>query len=544
LSAKDLLNGFLKSRFNIQTADHRETTIYKIFDEKSHQYLQLCLLNNIIIASYNKSLIEASIDEASNHNNNSNEHFYQIYDKLNGDGLLRFYIIYQQLNDYTNQLLTNPDPDIAQLGKSLYVTGLALNIDNDNLIRCEGYTNYNDTIPSSLRAIAKSGTGKTGLADVLPIQTATSFSFGFDRFTDYFDNMMVNMKDIPKQYNEYQSTIKKVESYLKIDIRKNVMSWIGDEAAMVQFPPMGLGKDNEFAVFLKSRNINDAKENLGFIAERIRKRTPVKFDQVEYNGYYINYLSMKGFFRMILGKYFQKLDKPYYTYIGDYVVFSNHPQTLKVIIDGMVNPSLLKSLPDYTSFTKNFSRHSNILMIVNTVNFIKSIQGSINASTLEDLQKNKEYINCFPFIGFQLEHDQSIFKTKLYVKFQNNEIVKDTTKIQSTDTISGNLPDTVKTDVTEQQKEEISMMLKAVDDYIPDDVNSTIYHESYSNGQIKVEFELKDGFRSGSYKEYYENGKLKIKGQYKKDHKDGTWKFTDKDGKLIQKVKFIDGKRE
>ncbi len=540
LTIKNFLNGVLDSKFNVKNYEYNALTVYKIDDTKTQQTLHLYFKHNLMVASYSQKLIEKSIDQVDHPKLTEDKNFLDIRDRIKGEGLLRFYVNYAQLDNYTNGMLTAPDSDIRQISKSLFYTGLALNIENDNLIRCEGFTNFNDSIISSIRAMSKSGSGRTGLAEVLPIQTASSVSLGFDRFTEYFDNLMDNMKEVKKSYNEYQANIKQAETFLKIDVRKNIMSWIGDEAAMVHLPPMGLGKNNEFAVFLKTRDLDDAKKNLDFVMNQVRKRSPATFEQVEYNGYFINYLSMKGFFRMLLGKYFQKLEKPYFTYIGDYVVFSNHPQTLKVIIDGFAKKQLLTNLPDYKAFVSTFTRSSNFLMLINTSQFLQSLHGSVNASTWSEFQKNKEYIVSFPYMGFQLDKDGSLFKTRFNVAFTGmalpplETIIPDSANLTDTDTVKVTKASDVKADITK--------MLTQAEDYIPDDIKAPEYKENYDNEQLKVIFVLRDGFRHGDYKEYYENGSIKIKGQYRRDHKDGVWKIYSTDGKLIQKVKFNDGK--
>lgn len=540
LPAKDALNGILSAKFKMHIYSYKGVSIYQIQDSKSKSVLHIGIVHNLLIASYNQRLIESSIAQIDDPQLSKDEHFISLHNKLSGDGILRFYINYAELDNYTNGMLSSPDQNIKQLSTSLFYTGLALNIDGDNMIRCDGYTNFNDTITSSLRAMINSGNGKTGLADVLPKNTSASVSLGFDRFTEYFDNLMNNLKEVPKSYSEYQSAMKQAESYLKIDVRKNLMSWIDDEAAMVYLPPMGLGKNNEFAVFLKTRNLNDAKKNLDFVAERIRKRTPAKFEKIEYEGYEIHYLAMKGFFRLLFGKYFQKLEKPYFTYIGDYVVFSNHPQTLKVLIDGVVKNNLMANIPGCKNFTGNFSRHSNVFILVNTASYVESLQGSVNASTWGDLQKNHDYIKSFPFLGFQLEKDGSLFKTKLYIQFKGDDAKEaEIALIDSTDTKNN---DTLSSHVSDENRSQVSVLLDKVDGYIPDDVNSKKYIEKYSNGKSKVEIELKDGFRHGDYYEYYDNGNYKIKGSFKHDHRDGTWKIYSDDGKLLQKIKYEDGK--
>jgi hypothetical protein len=240
---------------------------------------------------------------------------------------------------------------------------------------------------------------------------------------------------------------------------------------------------------------------------------------------------------LLFGKYFQKLEKPYFTYIGDYVVFSNHPQTLKVIIDGFAKKTLLSNSDAYKSFTGNFSRKSNVFMLINTSQFLHSMQGTMNASTYAGLESNREYIVSFPYMGFQLEKDGSFFKTRFYVQFRKDQgdpdAVPNDIVVDVSDSIS----------ITDQAKEEIDAMLTKVDSYIPDDLSKSVYKENYSNGKVKVEMELKDGFRHGDYTEYYDNGETKIKGEYKKDHKEGTWKLYSENGKLLQKIKFENGKR-
>jgi hypothetical protein len=537
LTFQKYLKGLISKRFEVKDYPHDGSTVYKLVDTKSEMIIYLSFLKNLMVASFSSKLVEASIEQFDKPLLANDKNFLDIHSKVKGEGLFQIYLNYNQVDDYTNGMLSSPDPNIKQLSKSLFYTGLAFNIDKDNMIRCDGYTNFNDSVVSSFRAMINSGDGKTNMADVLPAQTASSVSLGFDRFTEYFDNMMSNLKETPKSYNEYQSNIKKAEDFLKIDLRKNIMSWIGDEMAMVHLPPMGLGRSNEFAVFLRVRDMDDAKENLDYVMSQVKKRTPAKFDEVEYNGYNIKYLSIKGFFRLLFGKYFQKLEKPYFTYIGDYVVFSNHPQTLKVIIDGFAKKSLLSNSDAYKYFTGNFSRKSNVFMLINTSQFLHSMQGTMNASTYAGLESNREYIVSFPYMGFQLEKDGSLFKTRFYVQFRKDQgeagVAATDVDLDASDTIS----------VTDQAKEEIEAMLIKVDSYIPDDLSKSVYKENYSNGKVKVEMELKDGFRHGDYAEYYDNGESKIKGQYKKDHKEGTWKLYSENGKLLQKVKFENGKR-
>ncbi len=546
LPVKDFINGFLED-YKIVTSSFEGQDIHQLRSKKENQIIYLSFLNNILLASFSKELIESAILQLKNPGLARDFNFFAIRERVKEKGLFRFYISYAQLDDYLNTMLVSANPNIRQLSKSLLYSGLAFDIKGGNLIACEGYTNFNDSIVSAFRAMIRSGSGKTDLPDVLPQQTASSVSLGFEKFTVYYDNLLANLQEVPKSYAENEATIKQIEKYLKIDIRKNIMDWIADEVAMVHIAPMGLGRDNEFAIMLKTKNINDARENLDYVMKQIKKRTPVKFQEVEYKGYVINYLSMKGFFKILLGKYFQKLEKPYYTYIGDYVVFSNHPQTLKVIINGVTEKKLLADVEDYKPFSGNFSRRSNILAIINTEQFLKSIRNQVTPSTWTNIENNKEYILCFPYFGFQLEADGAVFKTNLMVQFsekRTEEIIEDIVIPADSVAAKEDSISNVESINEETLEDRINKMLSAADDFVADNPNLNKYREFYPDGKIKVEFELKNGFRHGSYTEYYENGKIKIKGQYVNDQKDGIWKIYDENETLLMKTKFRAGKAE
>lgn len=542
LPVKDFLTGFVKG-YDVKTIDFANTEIFRLKSKKEEgQTIYIAFLENVLVASFTQKLVESSITQFSDPSLATNIHFLAVRERIKGSGMLQLYINYAQVDDYLNGMLVSPDPNLRQMSKSLYFSGLAFDITGDNLLTCDGYTNYNDSIASSFRAMIRSGKGKTDLLDVLPAQTASSVSLGFEKFTLHYDNVFANLDQVPKSYKENEAAIAQVEKFLKIDVRKNIMDWIADEAAMVHLAPMGLGRSNEFAVFLKAKDIDDAKENLDFVMKQVKKRTPVKFQQVEYNGYYINYLSVKGFFKLLLGKYFQKLDKPYFTYIGDYVVFSNHPQTLKMIIDGVVKEKLLAEVEDYKPFSRNFSRKSNVLAVLHTEQFLKSMQGMVTATTWTGLETNKEYILCFPYFGFQMEADGPLFKTKILIQFNEARTTGIIDDAVLNDSVA--LADSASVLTSEQIDEKVNKMLAAVDEYFPDNPNEKVYRETYSNGQTKVEFQLKDGFRDGDYTEYYENGNTKINGQYSGDHKDGVWKIYDEDENLLKKIRFKEGKAQ
>ena len=149
--------------------------------------------------------------------------------------------------------------------------------------------------------------------------------------------------------------------------------------------------DNEFAVIIRASDIDLAKTNLAFVSKQIAKKSPVKFKDVPYKGYLINYLAVKGFFKLFLGKLFQKLEKPYFTVIDDYVIFSNHPQTIKSIINDYEAGKTLAQFEPFNDFLGKFNTSSSIFVYVQTPVLHTNLKGFVSPATWTRVAENKPY---------------------------------------------------------------------------------------------------------------------------------------------------------
>lgn len=78
------------------------------------------------------------------------------------------------------------------------------------------------------------------------------------------------------------------------------MSWMSGEFAITQSEPGLLGHDPELILAIRAKSIKDARKNMEFIEKKIKRRTPVKIKSVTYKDFEINYVEMKGFFRLFL----------------------------------------------------------------------------------------------------------------------------------------------------------------------------------------------------------------------------------------------------
>jgi len=282
---------------------------------------------------------------------------------------------------------------------------------------------------------------------------------------------------------------------------------------------------------LKANDAEDAKTNLDFVVEQIRKKTPVKFKAVNYKDYEINFLSIKGFFKMLLGGRFDEFDKPYFTQIDDFVIFSDSPNTLKGIIDKVSEGDILTSSEEFKNFDKKFDSESTVFVYSNVPLLFDNMYALADAATKQKMRKNKDFIICFPQVGLQLTPEEDLFESRLVLNYQDVQEVKRALDMTQPDT------EVVKTDQSTASTEITDAVFDLRPIY-PNDLNASSFSKTYANGNIRFKVDLKDGLKHGRYEEFYSDGTRKIRGRFRDDEQVGTWRYYDTEGNQVHKKRF------
>jgi hypothetical protein len=491
---------------------------------------------------------------------------------------------------------------VDALSQTMAYTTLKCNLENERLSMI-GYSNLYDSVPSYLNALLQVKPGKMSAFEIIPDNAALYMPMCFNDFNDFFEKLKEYYKSSDTTgYEDYNGNIAKVEKYLKVNLKEDFFSWIGSEIAFVKLQPEANAREEDVVVVIKANNIDNAHAGLDHLLRQIKRRTPVKFEETEYNGYPINYLSVKGFFKMFLGKMFGKLEKPYFTYIGDYVVFSNSDSQLMDFIDSYSSGKTLEKNEAFMNFKNDFEDEANVSAFIQMPKIYQYMYFYGKESTRDSIKQNKDLILSFVRIGFQLVSDGDMFKTSLitehdpdalkdetlekigrsaeelfFNEYDSLQFKIDLTGVPPTDNApltlyyndklvmsegsvidgkpsgtwknyyqSGNLQSIIKYEdgfvsghcVFYFDSEEES--IKAEMDFILDEMHGD-YKEYYENGKPKAWLEIKANLQDGDAEFYYDSGTIKAKGQYSEGLMDGKWKYFSETGQELGKKKFSEG---
>jgi antitoxin component YwqK of YwqJK toxin-antitoxin module len=561
-------------------------------------YIYLAIVDNLLITCYNKELIEKSIDCKDNDFWEKNDSFQAVTKRIEKDRIFNFYFNYAQIDSFMKCYLEEDSDLMKSLGDALLYSAFNLSMGNDALT-LTGYTSWNDTVPSYLKIIGNSSPAKYRAYEILPENTAFYMALNFSDFKTFHSNLEKEFRTDKENDNDIKQ-VEKIEKLMGISFKEDFFSWIGSEIAFIKLEPKTNEQEKDVVAAIHAKDIKKAKEGLGKIMKKVKRRTPGKFKESVYKEYSIYYLEINGFFKLFLGKLFRKLDKPYFVYIEDYVFFSNSPSSLYRIIDNYMIGKTLSHNDAFMKFKKNFKPSANISVFVQMASTYKLLYRYGDKESKESIQKNKNVIMSFSHIGYQMTSDGTMFETKLFANHNaDSYVLEDLDKMEedaektmnmeiealdfkvkiyvdeeffnspqklyydSEQTIveaegmlkngetdglwrsyykSGNISSAVNYENGELNGQAIfyfdnnEKTIKAKADF-ESDLMEGVYYEYYSNGAQKAKINYINGSPHGRAEYFYESGASKILGKYKNGKKTGKWKFYNEAGQLYDKVK-------
>lgn len=387
--------GYVMTQTKIEGYD-----VFQLEDIETKDVISICLMNNLLLASSSTPLIERVVANRDNHYWENDKNLQEVWNGVNKNKLFTVFFNYKMLNGFAKVYLDETSDIIDMLSQSLRYTAFNLFLDDDRLT-FEGVTIV-DSIPSYLQALAAVEPGKCRAHEIISDQAAMYLSIGFDDFFA-FKKILEEQYASENQtdYEDYSEISAKITKFLKLDLNKTLFNWIGNEIAVVKLRPRAKAEVEDIVIALHANNIDTARAGMKEFVTRIRKRSPMKFEDKNYHNFVISKLEMKGFFKLFLGKLYQQLEIPYFTFIEDYVVFSNSERNLRDMIDDYIAGRTLGRNPKFLKFRDNFEQKSNMAIYLQMPKIYQNLYYFSTKESREDVHTNKDVILSFEFIGMQ-----------------------------------------------------------------------------------------------------------------------------------------------
>jgi len=555
-------------------------------------------IDNLAVGSFDDALLKRCLQGDKNAHASWKQKIPFVEKELPG-GLVRWWVNYKSLPAFMQIYFDQADTYLGPLSRQLILTATDINHSGERLT-AEGLT-LTDSVPSYFTALLDVKPGEPRTYEIASRRTAMYISQSFKSFNMYHQSLLDAYGEKDKKLkNNYLQSVKKIERYFKIDLQEDFFDWIGQEIALIKLRLYKPQKAEELILLIQTRDRKAAQRGMNKISEQIRKKSPFKFKKYSYKNFEINYLHQKNFFKTLLGDLFKGIDKPYYTFIQDYVVFSNSEEELKNFIDDYIMGNTLSHDDDFMDFKKNWNEKSHILIYLHMPKLYALVQKMLTGEGRKSWEEKKDFLLSMHRMMLQFTGNGEWFDTKMIVDhnpearareeaealayqidenvhnryyedlqfkifFPDTADVKDgpykvyyeNGKIKIEGSVkkgqphgfwrtyypSGNLQSVVFYDNGEVHGDAFFYYdsrppVKMAEMHFDHDLLDGLYREYYRNGAIKAEIEYKNGKPHGKARYYYPSGKLKAEGKFKKGKKKGKWIFYDQTGKIIRKEKY------
>jgi hypothetical protein len=513
--------------YKVTYRKYQDVNIIELKDAETRDILYTAFVDNHYIGSYSSSLVEASIRERNNPSIGLNPLFIEANKQVGDKGLYRIFVQYAYLPQFMEIYSGKPNDFMQVVSRSMAFAGLSVHVDKEKF-EFSGSSFLNDTIDPYMSAFLCSGKKEMLAQDILSNRTAFYTHIGFDNPITFVNELEKGLSaNHPELYKTYKSDYKKIESLFDISLADDLLAWMSGEFAITELEPGLLGRESEIILTIRAKDLKLAKEKMALIEKKVKRRTPLNIKSVTYKDYEIQYVELKGFFSLFFGKMFDKFEKPYYTYMEDYVVFSNRPASLLSLIEDYGQGRTLNNEEGFKKVYGQFKKESSYFIYLNMPKFFPLLKPLLNGKTWTDVDAQKNVVYSFPYSGLQVtgEHGKAAMQLTLnYLPYREN-IALDDAELDDDD---------------DDDDDEISGQneIDELQRFYAEKFQGNVYREFYAEGALKSECEIKKGKRHGKYREYFATGELKIRGKYKKGLPDGTWKYYTEGGKMERKEKM------
>lgn len=561
----------------VQSGENVEVHTLQSNDDPTFK-ISIMLINNVLVASLEPKLINSLLTNYQDGFWENNSNFQLVNSGLSSRNMFKMYVNWPQCPSLYKLFSTDDNEIVDMLATSLRYSALQMDLQNEQ-IDFSGYTSL-DSIYSYVRAFSQVGPGKSRGQEIISNQTAAYISLGFNDFNRFYQGLLNEYeRGNKKEMDEMKRLIAIAEKLLGISIQNDFLGWLGNEIAICKLRPLSeSSRDIDIAAMFHAADINKAKQGLGNIVTHIKRRTPVKMEIEPYKNFEINYLGgVKGIFKMFLGKLFSQLEKPYFTYIEDYVVFANSQEVLHQIIDDYLQGRILAKDEKFADFRDEFDRKSNVAIYLQTPKLYEMLYKYAPVDEKKSIEENKDLICSFARFGFQLSNDNGLFKSNMLLQYDslarqkdmeefaealienetefNIDSLKFIVTLPSDTTFADgkvkiNYPDTARLNfegaIMDERPEGIwrtyykSGNLMATGNYDNGKLNGTFffYKDARYQNQALAEVTYKNNVLHGNFKEYYPDGTLKSDIPYENGKINGVAYYYRQNGKLRLTQKY------
>lgn len=425
---------------NPSSRDYDGVTIYS-FPYAENKKIALTHYKNTLAFSFSTVLVEDVIRQLKNETNLLSDSTFAQVIRTSGqatDG--NIFLNNQYFSKITNQFLSKPSKAFFKDFEN-YTSWSELDITiKPNTLALNGFSLSKDENWITLLKNQKPET--VDMLDILPYNTAFLYHYGISNTELFFTNRKALLKG-ENQFFNYQKYLDEQTENYGIDLEVELLGHISSEIAMVITESQTQDFNNNKFVVLKVKAIDEAKASLKALSTKTNDEPT---EPIIFNEKAIYQLNLKNLFQRLLGKPFPNFEQHYYTFVDDYLVFSNNSNALQTFITNTINNKVLSNNKNFEAFNDELSSSSNLFIYNNIARSVNLYKNICKTKDIEMFDEQLETFRKFEAIAYQMNTEKNnLYYNNIFLKY--NPVYKQETASLwelALDTTTSNDPQIVK----------------------------------------------------------------------------------------------------
>ncbi|MCF6170463.1 MAG: hypothetical protein L3J66_05735 [Bacteroidales bacterium] len=407
---KAFLEQNLDADFGLDEFKNKDITVFRISNPENGQNIFLVFTDGVMLASSGKEMIERAIEtfrDKQPHFSRSKT-FVRLKETSGNKVDARLFIHYSQLGGLFKYFSNSENfgaLDWLDGFAGWTVTDLML---KSNELLLSGFTDYEQTGSQFLAQFAGQSGSEDRTINLLPFNTSIALRQGFSDFQAYYDQYV--RERTSRADRAYSDKISK---------------YVGNEVALATNASKVQELEEKTWAIIRLNDKLKARALFDRFAKRLNGKSTV------FEGYAIRQVPHKGLLSSLFGKMFSAIEKNYYVFVGDYIVFANSAHSLVSFLQSYKTGKTLDLSESYKLFSDNLSTTSNITLFFSPADILDLLPRFFRGEVAAGFAAQADAVSHFKGMAFQFcSSESALFYTNFYVNHGKPSLTEDVSQWQ------------------------------------------------------------------------------------------------------------------
>jgi hypothetical protein len=222
--------------------------------------------------------------------------------------------------------------------------------------------------------------------------------------------------------SHYNNKIKQTKSKYGFNPEKTLYKLLDEELGITYLDGNSEKPQEKAFIILKTKGKRFAKNELANISKKACQQKGIsnykqelKIDkETKYEAFR---LPPKYLFNHFFGSIFKGISNQYFTFVENFIIFSDSPEMLEKFIHSNILNKTLTNDHQYQQFTDYISDKSNFHFYSNMYRSPRLISSYFNQNIKQGIQKNIKQIRKFQAIAYQIMGNENMIYNNIFIKY-------------------------------------------------------------------------------------------------------------------------------